>query len=51
MVVDQLLAPYTQEQATKPFDFATFKDEQFNRLAALIRENVDMPQIYAALNS
>jgi adenosylcobyric acid synthase len=50
-VVDQLLAPYTQEQAKEPFDFAVFKDEQFNRLATLIRENVDMQQIYAALQS
>ncbi|MDF7815806.1 cobyric acid synthase [Hymenobacter sp. YC55] len=49
VVVDQLLAPYAKAVTSAPFDFAAFKDEQFNRLAALIRENVDMPQIYAAL--
>jgi adenosylcobyric acid synthase len=48
-VVDALLAPHTRQSAPKPVDFAQFKDQQYNRLAALIRENVDLGQIYAAL--
>ncbi|MBD2768699.1 cobyric acid synthase [Hymenobacter sp. BT664] len=50
VVIDYLLAPYTAQQADVPFDFATFKDQQFDRLAALIREHVDVAQIYAALH-
>ncbi|WP_046246099.1 cobyric acid synthase [Hymenobacter terrenus] len=50
VVIDYLLAPYTSQKTSAPFDFAAFKNEQFDRLAALIRENVDMAQIYAALH-
>jgi adenosylcobyric acid synthase len=49
VVIDDLLAPYTSQKPAAPFDFAAFKDEQFDRLAALIREHVDVAQIYAAL--
>lgn len=48
-VVNDLLAPYTSEIADTPFDFAQFKEEQYNRLADLIRQHVDMAQIYASL--
>jgi adenosylcobyric acid synthase len=48
-VIEQLLAPFTTEQPAAPFDFAAFKNSQFDRLADLIRANVDMNQIYAAL--
>ncbi|WP_324673819.1 cobyric acid synthase [Hymenobacter sp. GOD-10R] len=47
-VIDYLLAPYATTQVA-PLDFAAFKQQQFDRLAALIRANVDMAQIYAAL--
>jgi adenosylcobyric acid synthase len=49
-VIDYLLAPYTSRPANAPLDFAAFKNEQYDRLAALIRENVDMAQVYAALH-
>ncbi|OUJ76295.1 cobyric acid synthase [Hymenobacter crusticola] len=49
-VIDYLLAPYTTQLAA-PLDFPAFKQQQFDRLAALIRANVDMAQIYAALQS
>ncbi len=48
-VINELLAPYTKQEASQPIDFVAFKNEQYDRLAALIRENVDMAQIYAAL--
>jgi len=48
-VIDALLAPYSQPEVGAPVDFTAFKNEQYDRLAALIRENVDMAQIYAAL--
>jgi adenosylcobyric acid synthase len=50
-VIDALLAPYTRQQAPAPLDFAAFKNEQYDRLAAHIRANVDLAQIYAALQS
>ena len=48
-MIDALLAPYTDQPAAAPLDFAAFKDAQYDRLADLIRANVDMEQIYAAL--
>jgi len=48
-VIEELLAPFTTQQSAVPFDFAAFKNSQFDRLANLIRANVDMNQIYAAL--
>jgi len=51
VVIEHLLAPYTTQPAAAPLDFAAFKQTQFDRLAALIRENVDLAQIYATLQS
>ena len=48
-VIEQLLAPYITQQPAAPFDFAAYKNSQFDRLANLIRANVDLAQIYAAL--
>jgi adenosylcobyric acid synthase len=48
-VIEELLAPFTTQQPDAPFDFASFKNSQFDRLADLIRANVNMNQIYAAL--
>ncbi|UOG73306.1 cobyric acid synthase [Hymenobacter tibetensis] len=50
-VIDHLLAPYTSQQRAAPLDFAAYKNSQYDRLAALIRENVDLKQVYAALHS
>ena len=49
VVIESLLAPYTSELAEKPFNFQEFKDQQYDRLAELIRSNVDMEQIYKSL--
>ena len=50
-VIDALLAPHTTQASSAPVDFTTFKHEQYDRLADLIRANVDMAQVYAALRS
>ena len=50
-VIDFLVAPYTRQEASAPLDFTAFKNTQYDRLAALIRENVDLLQIYAALHN
>jgi adenosylcobyric acid synthase len=50
-VVEALLAPHTQKPAAETLDFTSFKNQQYDRLAALLRENVDLPQIYAALRA
>lgn len=50
-VIDALLAPHTDQRAVEPIDFAAFKDAQYDRLAALIRANVDLEQIYVDLQA
>lgn len=37
------------QKTTSQIDFIKFKEEQYNNLAALIRENVDMEQIYRSM--
>lgn len=49
VVIESLLAPYTSELAGKSFNFQEFKDQQYDRLAELIRSNVDMEHIYKSL--
>lgn len=49
VVVDDLLADYASQRSESPFDFRQFKEQQYDRLADVIREHVDMEQIYAAL--
>ncbi|WP_031526456.1 cobyric acid synthase [Dyadobacter crusticola] len=48
-VIDYLLSPYTSEVAEKGLDFQKFKEQQYDKLADLIRANVDMDQIYNTL--
>ena len=48
VVIDNLLAPYTDVK-TEHFDYAAFKDIQYDKLAALIRENLDIAQIYKTI--
>lgn len=48
---DFLLEPYQDKMAegNAPFDYATFKEEQYDKLAAHVRRHVDMNQIYQIL--
>jgi adenosylcobyric acid synthase len=48
-VVNDLLAPYTSSTDEPRFDFQQFKEQQYDRLADVIREHIDMEQIYASL--
>ncbi len=44
-VINEILKVAGRE-GTRAFDFQQFKEEQYDKLAALIRENVDMDYIY-----
>jgi adenosylcobyric acid synthase len=48
-VVDDLIAPYTQLK-TELFDYQQFREEQYDKLAALLRANLDIDQVYQHLN-
>ena len=49
--VDFLLQPFADKiaQAGKPFDYQAFKEEQYDKLAAHVRQHVDMDMIYKIL--
>lgn len=48
-----LLSPYTQEEHSKSEtdNWKEFKDEQYDKLADLIRRNVDMKLVYEILQN
>lgn len=45
-VIDYLVSPYTDKITDKPFDYATFKEEQYDKLADHVRSCVDMDLVY-----
>ena len=47
--VDWILSPYAGKCEVKEFDYAAYKEEQYNKLAQVIRENVDMEKLYKIL--
>lgn len=47
-VIDSILAPYTSEKSVH-YDYGKFKEEQYDKLAALLRDNIDMDLIYKSL--
>ena len=49
--VDFLLEPFRDKisEGDQPFDYAAFKEEQYDKLAAHVRQYVDMEQIYKIL--
>lgn len=49
VVVEHLLAPYTVELTLDNYSFQDFKNEQYDRLADVIREHIDMEKIYNSL--
>lgn len=51
--VDFLLEPFKDKMAERdqPFDYTSFKEEQYDKLAAHVRQYVDMEQIYKILTS
>lgn len=50
--VDFLLRPYAEKihQAGTPFDYATFKEQQYNLLADHVRQHLDMDRLYQILS-
>jgi adenosylcobyric acid synthase len=49
-VVNDLLADYTSPSGVSNFNFQQFKEQQYDRLAEVIREHIDMEQVYASLH-
>lgn len=49
VVINDLLTDYTTESTGQSVDFRQFKEQQYDRLADVIRANIDMDQIYASL--
>ncbi len=47
-VIEHVLAPYTREQGT-PYDYREFKEQQYDKLADLLRAHMDMDLIYKSL--
>ena len=50
--VDFLMSPYAEKisQSAETFDYVSFKEEQYNRLAEHVRHHVDMEKIYEILS-
>ena len=50
--VDFLLQPYADrlDERAQPFDYRAFKEEQYDRLAAHVRQYVDMERLYQILS-
>lgn len=48
--VDYLLKPYQNEKHQQTFDYFSFKEEQFNKLADHVRKHVDMESIYQLIS-
>ena len=49
-VLNRLAAAYTDRTA-EPFDYIRFKEEQYDKLAALVRKHMDMDYIYSVLEN
>jgi adenosylcobyric acid synthase len=49
-VIDALIAPYT-DLPGDPFDYRQYKEEQYDKLAALLRDHIDMNKIYKTLQT
>lgn len=48
-VLDHLAEGLDREAKTTSFDYAAFKEEQYDKLAALVRKHIDMEYIYGQL--
>ncbi|SEI37771.1 adenosylcobyric acid synthase (glutamine-hydrolysing) [Dyadobacter sp. SG02] len=48
IVIDSILAPYTDEGAVQ-YDYQEFKEKQYDKLADLLREHIDMDLIYNSI--
>ncbi len=50
-VIEDILSPFAPSQPTlsEPFDYPSYKQTQYNHLATLVRQNVDMDKVYEIL--
>ena len=48
-VRDLLAQGFAASSVHTSFDYAAFKEEQYDKLAALVRQNVDMEYVYRVL--
>lgn len=48
-VRDRLAEGFGAQKPDSPFDYAAFKEEQYEKLAQIVREHVDLPYIYDCL--
>ncbi len=49
VVLDSLAEGFDTETSKVPFDYAAFKERQYDKLATLVREHVDMEYIYNSI--
>lgn len=49
VVINDLLSSHTINNEVKPFDYKTFKNEQYDKLAQHLREHIDIEYIYKQL--
>ena len=47
--VDYLIRPYLSASAETSFDYAQFKEEQYDKLAAHVRKYVNMELVYSMI--
>jgi adenosylcobyric acid synthase len=50
VVIDALIAPYSAMRG-ESFDYRQFKEEQYDKLAAMLRQHIDMEKIYKTLQT
>lgn len=48
-VIERLLTPFAERFGSRTFDYAAFKEEQYDRLAAQVRRHVDIETLYQLL--
>ena len=51
VVIDYLLKPYTAKLNEQPFDYVTFKEQQYDKLADHIRQYVNIELIYQIMQA
>ncbi len=49
-VINELISPYTNQPGVD-FDYRQYKEAQYDKLAALLRQHLDMEEIYKTLQS
>ena len=48
VVIDHILAPYTKDEVVR-YNYQEFKEQQYDKLADLLRAHIDMDLIYNSI--